>query len=378
MILINVQVLNYKSIEDSTNVCINKDITILVGQNESGKTAFLQALYKSEPVERDSQFDYISDYPRKDVLEYEERHERSPDLASKFNYELEPDEIGNINTDLKFNLLSSLKFSISHNYKNSRVIGLDVNEEKYVQYLIGNSNFNQATKEHLSEISTIKDLIIQLESLDLNTEDTTHLTEIKHKFFTDKENWSFLSYYIYNQFLAPNIPQFLYFDDYKLLPGKINLPTLQKDLANYELNMDRNILDGEQKSVLSLLSLANVDLNKIVESHGYEQYKSRLEGISNLITRKIFDFWNQSSDLEVEFDIRADSSDKTPFNIGNNLYIRIKNRRHNVTVPFDQRSKGFIWFFSFIVAFDRIKKDYGTVKDLIPSISGLDQTLLSN
>ena len=44
-----------------------------------------------------------------------------------------------------------------------------------------------------------------------------------------------------------------------------------------------------------------------------------------------------------------------PYNGGVNLYIRIKNRRHGVTVPFDQRSKGFIWFFSFLVWFDAVQ-----------------------
>ena len=54
-------------------------------------------------------------------------------------------------------------------------------------------------------------------------------------------------------------------------------------------------------------------------------------------------------ELAVEFDVKAYLTDKPPFNNGKNLYIRAKNLRHGVTVPFDQRSKGFIWFFSFMV-----------------------------
>jgi len=36
-----------------------------------------------------------------------------------------------------------------------------------------------------------------------------------------------------------------------------------------------------------------------------------------------------------------------------------------VTVPFDQRSKGFIWFFSFMVWFSAVENRVGTNKDLI-------------
>lgn len=45
-----VQVYKYKSIDDSTPVVIKDDVTVLVGKNESGKTAFLEALHKALPL----------------------------------------------------------------------------------------------------------------------------------------------------------------------------------------------------------------------------------------------------------------------------------------------------------------------------------------
>lgn len=41
--LTKAQVFKYKSIEDSTPVRIMDDVTVLVGKNESGKTAFLNS-----------------------------------------------------------------------------------------------------------------------------------------------------------------------------------------------------------------------------------------------------------------------------------------------------------------------------------------------
>lgn len=48
MILKSVQITNFRSIDDSDKFSID-DVTCLVGKNESGKTAILQALYKLHP-----------------------------------------------------------------------------------------------------------------------------------------------------------------------------------------------------------------------------------------------------------------------------------------------------------------------------------------
>ena len=43
------------------------------------------------------------------------------------------------------------------------------------------------------------------------------------------------------------------------------------------------------------------------------------------------------------------------------MRARIYNGLHDMTVPFSDRSAGFIWFFSFLVSFSQIKKDQGNV-----------------
>src|SRR5699024_2243554 len=63
MELSNAQILRYRSINDSTNFVVEPDVTCLVGKNESGKTATLQALYKSLPVDGRTPFDLTMDYP---------------------------------------------------------------------------------------------------------------------------------------------------------------------------------------------------------------------------------------------------------------------------------------------------------------------------
>jgi predicted ATP-dependent endonuclease of OLD family len=51
--------------------------------------------------------------------------------------------------------------------------------------------------------------------------------------------------------------------------------------------------------------------------------------------------------------------DPAPFNNGFILRTRIENTRHGVTTSFDDRSAGFVWFFSFLVWFSQVTKNYG-------------------
>lgn len=59
--LVKAQVWKYKSIEDSSPVGLADAVTVLVGKNESGKTAFLEALHKAMPLD-EVKYDYVADY----------------------------------------------------------------------------------------------------------------------------------------------------------------------------------------------------------------------------------------------------------------------------------------------------------------------------
>jgi len=56
MKLIEVTVRNFRNIIDSNPVKIQDDITCIVGKNESGKTSFLHALYRLNPVRPNVKF----------------------------------------------------------------------------------------------------------------------------------------------------------------------------------------------------------------------------------------------------------------------------------------------------------------------------------
>src|SRR6201987_5113213 len=74
MLLRKARVSNFKIVEDSNEFAIDK-VTCLIGKNESGKTAILDALYRLNPYDtKVAEFDRIEEYPRRYFLEYDERH----------------------------------------------------------------------------------------------------------------------------------------------------------------------------------------------------------------------------------------------------------------------------------------------------------------
>jgi predicted ATP-dependent endonuclease of OLD family len=72
MKLRTVHVKEFRSIWDSNSFAVDK-VTCLVGKNEAGKTAILQALYRLNPfIEGDGEFNVTYDYPKSEVENYQQ------------------------------------------------------------------------------------------------------------------------------------------------------------------------------------------------------------------------------------------------------------------------------------------------------------------
>jgi AAA ATPase-like protein/OLD-like protein len=358
MKLTHAQIYRYKSIDDSGPVEIDPKVTVLVGKNESGKTAFLEALNKSNPAETDVKFTMIEDYPRKALSKYADAHGDSPPEVTRLAYALTDTEVRAINATLGLELLKSrFSFTRSVSYSGRSAIGFDIPQKPYVQDII--KRLPVEVRRDLAGVTSVRDLLAKLDNADLNAVGIELRNRLVAQFGSAPDSWSnALSWFVWKNHVQPVLPKFLYFDDYKLLPDKVNLRRLQTTAS-------AGTPDDESKTVLALLRMAGVDFTEVTTARRYEESKARLEALSISITDRVFLYWKQNKDLDVEFDVREDPTEAPPYNDGPNLYIRIKNRRHRVTVPFSQRSKGFIWFFSFIVWFDSIKQQAGTDGDLI-------------
>ena len=140
--------------------------------------------------------------------------------------------------------------------------------------------------------------------------------------------------------LAARLPRFLYFDEYAVMKGQATLQSLSATNGD----------DERLRTLRELLELAGVTPQELLNDGNYQQLKALLEATSAEITGEVFEYWRQNPDLEVEFDIHRPQGQ----NAESSFYVQIKNRRHGNTVPFDERSRGFVWFFSFLVAFHKV------------------------
>lgn len=375
MRLISAKVGPFKSIESSGTVAIDSQVTVMVGMNEAGKTAFLHALHKSASVEAAVKFDPIEDYPRKNLTAYMKKHATEPEVVTILEYALSDAEREAINTHVGTKLTANFTFSLIHSYDNSVSVNLVVDEKALTGKLLSGAKLREELRAALTGAVTLRELAKRMDGVELDADETAFKSSLDARVSAAASSWpSVVSSEVWTR-LQPQVPKFLYFDDYYTLPGKVNLRDLQDRVAQVTANP--SVLEPKHRAVLALLRMADIRLDELSNPDGYEVVKAKLEGISNSITDQVFRYWKQNETLEVEFDIRTDPKDVAPFNSGPNLYIRIKNKRHRVTVPFDQRSKGFIWFFSFLAWFDSVQQQLAAPARASSLILLLDEPGLS-
>ena len=321
MKLSQARVVNYRSIDDSSWVRID-DVTALVGKNESGKTAFLQAIRKINSISGEEDGFTIRDYPRKGYIKYKKIHEQNPCEVAQAEFELSAEEVTEIEANFGNGVLASNKVIVTKNYKNERAWKIDLSDS------ISSSSVPNSFTEPSNPTPTSFQNAVQ------NTGSNVSVSEK-----------------IAEQFLERWLPKFVYFDNYSLMRGKISINELRERSEN------GGPLDDADRTFLSLLTLSGVSLEDLEKDLGYEDIKVELESASITITDEIFEYWQQNRQLKVEFDVsQADPRDPAPLNEGKILHVRIENARHRVTVSFDERSKGFVWFFSFLSYFSHLEE----------------------
>lgn len=129
MLLASARIKNYKCIED-TGVFRLDRVTCLVGKNESGKSAILQALYKLNPVVTDeNRFDDVIEYPRRRWSVYRERRESSPDIVLETVWKLGDANEEAISAVFGKKALDRKEITITKDYSNTRRWDISYDEE---------------------------------------------------------------------------------------------------------------------------------------------------------------------------------------------------------------------------------------------------------
>lgn len=360
----SVTINKYKSIQKPQTFEVSSDITTIVGMNEAGKTSVLTAIAKTNyfnPDDTDFKFDAVQDYPRSELIDFQASEEDCDILECE--YEISGEMIDLISKELGPGVFNSKSFTRTYHYKNNSVTigGITGNIQKFLEFKVAHYVLTEETKSEIKKRANLK----EIETIASTGEGDAGLADFKSAIkviVNGAFEWeNFLSGYIAKTLIAPRLPKFWYFDDYYPLPGKININRLKQDAKS-----------ESEKTSKALFELARIKPEDILNASDkdYEKYIAMLEASSNKITNEIFKYWSTNKNLDIEFKIQEvtnQQGQKEKF-----LDIRVKSQRHKITLPLDRRSKGFNWFFSFIIWFSKIQADKNSDYILLLDEPGLN------
>jgi predicted ATPase len=253
-----------------------------------------------------------------------------------------------VETDLGKGVLLSEVITISTDYKNSRLIsGLSVDMKKFCQ---AQGLTGKELQGQLIEASDYEDLESIAEPIE--DEEQKHLLlGLKRFYENSKSNWSNpIEEYVWRIYIAPQLPKFLYYDEYYSLPSRVDIEALK----------GKNTAEEHEKTAQALVELAGINLDDIVSDNDFEAFVAELEATENNISAELFKYWTTNKNLSIQFkvdkQVEERSGGQRPI-VHRILDIRVRNNRAQMSLPLDKRSKGFNWFFSFLVWFNKIQED---------------------
>lgn len=351
MRLVSVQIQRFKCIDDTGAVPIETGTTCLVGKNESGKTAFLEALYRLNPLPSGmrGKLDDLHDYPR--WRRADDRAILADVVPITATFELDGDDLAAVAEDYGEGTLGEGTVEVGRDYGGRLRWQLELDERRAVRRLAERANL---PKTQLRGVTTLAKLEKKLTALDERTASQEQLLARLADFDLVAAVGGVLEY---------RLPRFLYFDEYHVLPGRFSIPFLQQATPG-------RLTSGE-RTALAFLGLAGVDTDDFLDGE-YEARKAALEGAANRLTDEMFEFWSQDRDLRVEFDtdyrstrggargalrvdFDRDADDGGRQEIPPFLEIRIRSARRRLSLNFGEKSNGFVWFFSFLAFFSSFR-----------------------
>ena len=346
MKLKRVQVTNYRSIDDSEEFDVDP-VTCLVGKNEAGKSAILLALAALNPNEATPvTLDRERDYPRRNLIRYEQTHGDEEAIVVRTIWELDEDELESIAEDVGEGVLKCPLVDVSRRYGQEIEVRVPLDYQATVKHHCDLFALNASERSMLKSPKTTDEMVKVLRGLQSPTAKHSQLL----LFLTQNGN----ARTRVKRHVVDALPTFMYVSAYDRMDGAIQIEEtrqrIQTGVIDYDENRGSNLF-------VEFLEYAGVAIDKITDVATYETFNAMLQAASTDITSQILDYWSQNPDLDVEVRIdQARPGDSAPFNQGTIARARIKNNLHHVDTPFSERSAGFVWFFSFLVKFAQLKK----------------------
>ncbi|MCZ4269084.1 AAA family ATPase [Rhodobacteraceae bacterium G21628-S1] len=380
MRLKNIHVRNYRSIIDSGEFEIDSEKSILVGPNEAGKTALLQAIQHLNPPEGVKPLSPLRDYPRAhyskiklgDVDPSQVRVVEAEFELDDEDREYLPEGMENANYVLWRNLDNSTGHRLSNAPAKPKLLDIEKDLKRLAAHVDGRfeapedgatakpSERLQALTDEWSSSSTVEGEIAEglrtwLDSvLALVDEDNEKEEERYDKLkaavgVANARNKAVLA-------LRERVPVFVLFSNYFRVRPLIHLRQLATRIANGSLDDER--YDYGNVCLLSLLGFTAEELSEMGSApepdaanvEALEAFREKLDERQYLLnaaevnlTREIRSVWNpdEKKGEAAKLRLRAD---------GQYLKVTVEDDL-GVEVELDQRSEGFQWLVSFFVVF---------------------------
>lgn len=349
MKLTGVQIKNFRNVIDSGEVVIQPDVTCIVGKNESGKTAFLQALHRLNPAQGNVSLSIPDQYPA--WLEKQHRKKMNLDTFCpvRATFKIEPKDRAILEERFGKGILKSDTVALSRQYDGQRIFEFDADEKVAVSAVLGGVTLPKGTGTKPSSFEALTALIASLKGDKENSEALAAGAALESAMVAvlgkDKDLEAAVI-----EALDALIPKFFYYADYSRLPGSVKIREL--------LKADRKKLNNDDLTARALLELAGAEDDYLLNPD-YERRKRELENVANALTQEILEYWTTNKEIRVDIDItqRTENTGNGQQAVIDELKVRLWDNRHFLSLPFDERSSGFRWFFSFLAAFSAYRDD---------------------
>jgi len=353
MKLVSFRVQVFRNIIDSGPIAV-QDNTCLVGKNEAGKSAIIEALHRLNPAKPVS-LDLLDEYPRWLKKAHEISGEINNAIPITATFALSQDELSGLET--KFgSVLERNEIEVSRKYTGDFTLSVPLKLEEYVSNFVQNES-PEVIRPLLSGIATTTDLAKQLSEISgrvsADNEPTPEAQAAKQAATKLSERLGgakSLTAAVEKQ-VRPLVPKTFYFSQYSQLRGRYSLDEVIEALKN-------GSTDEEIQAAADFLTLARIAPTN-VETWDFEASNAELEAISSLLTQRVRSNWRQNQHLRLLVKIES-----VPDQAGKPkrfLQFRVEDTRHDFSSRLDRRSTGFRWFVSFVASFFEFEKDSGIV-----------------